>query len=498
MENIEVLIADVVRCIMTNMLFYYVFLKLRDEEVLKTKKIMIIALSATIETTLYMTLNNIINQGYITAIKLTEQCIVANFLTDSKNKKTIIASVLMSIAIVRILYTISSFIAAIIKISILKNMQDNPIIMVIFSITLTAFLSYRIFKIRRLSKGMQFLKEKINDEYLDVIMINVSIVVILVYILYTLYDVEVLKEVSIIFVFVAVIMFVMIRKVMKLAYSEQQLERYFKEDEQIIAEMTEEKQKNEKEKYEISKINHEFSKKIKALELEVKENFSAKSNVEFSAENEILERINNLSNSYAEKLQAIKGIDNIAKTNVPEIDSSFKYIQNEAAKANIQFNLKVNCSVEKLTKDIISKDKLSTLINDLGTDAIIAVNHNSTNFKSIVAIINKKDEVYSFSMADTGIEFEIETLKKLGTEPITTHKDEGGSGIGFMTAFEILKETGASLIIEEKGKESKTNYTKNIIIKFDGKNQYKIRTYRAEKILSQIRDNRVIIEKLDK
>ncbi len=496
MEETQLLIFDIIKNVVTHIISFYIFFKIRDEEILKPKKILGTIINAVIGTTIFVTLNGKINSEYILIIDFFVNYAMANILTDSLNRKSIVTSMLISIALTKIIYAIITFIVIFASVIILKTATDKAIGIEIIVLMITSFVCYKMFKIRRLSKGMQFLKEKINDEYLDVIMINVSVVVIFVYTLYTLYDVEGLKEVSIIFVFVAVIMFVMIRKVMKLAYSEQQLERYFKEDEQIIAEMTEEKQKNEKEKYEISKINHEFSKKIKALE--VKENFSAKSNVEFGAENEILERINNLSNSYAEKLQEIKGIDNIAKTNVPEIDSSFKYIQNEAAKANIQFNLEVNCSVEKLTKDIISKDKLSTLINDLGTDAIIAVNHNSTNFKSIVAIINKKDEVYSFSMADTGIEFEIETLKKLGTERITTHKDEGGSGIGFMTVFEILKETGASLIIEEKGKESKTNYTKNIIIKFDGKNQYRIRTYRAKEILSQIRDNRVIIEKLDK
>ena len=47
----------------------------------------------------------------------------------------------------------------------------------------------------------------------------------------------------------------------------------------------------------------------------------------------------------------------------------------------------------------------------------------------------------------------------------------GDSGIGFMTSFEILKKTGASLIIEEN-KPSVNDYTKIIKIKFDGKNEY--------------------------
>ena len=43
-----------------------------------------------------------------------------------------------------------------------------------------------------------------------------------------------------------------------------------------------------------------------------------------------------------------------------------------------------------------------------------------------------------------------------------------------MNTFETLKKYSASLIIDEIGKPSKENYTKIVIIKFDGKNEFKI------------------------
>lgn len=65
-----------------------------------------------------------------------------------------------------------------------------------------------------------------------------------------------------------------------------------------------------------------------------------------------------------------------------------------------------------------------------------------------------------------------------------------------MTTFETLKECKASLIIEERHEIKDNDYTKAIIIRFDGKNEYKIRSYRADKIKEKNEDNRIIIEDL--
>lgn len=70
-----------------------------------------------------------------------------------------------------------------------------------------------------------------------------------------------------------------------------------------------------------------------------------------------------------------------------------------------------------------------------------------------------------------------------------------GSGIGFMTTFETLKECKASLIIEERHEVKDNDYTKAVIIRFDGKNEYKIRSFRANEIRKKGKDNRIIIEK---
>ena len=111
--------------------------------------------------------------------------------------------------------------------------------------------------------------------------------------------------------------------------------------------------------------------------------------------------------------------------------------------------------------------------------------------RRIKVVLDKEDNNYQIKFYDTGREFEIETLSKLGLKRTTTHKATGGSGIGFMTTFETLKQCKASLIIEEY---SNQEYTKAVIIKFDNKNEYRIHSYRAEEIKNKIQDNRIIIE----
>ena len=90
--------------------------------------------------------------------------------------------------------------------------------------------------------------------------------------------------------------------------------------------------------------------------------------------------------------------------------------------------------------------------------------------------IGKIEDIYSLYIYDSGIEFTKEVLDKLGKEPITTHKDEGGTGMGFMNTFDVLRKYKASLIIDEISRPSIDNYTKAIIVKFDNNEDFEIKS----------------------
>ena len=218
------------------------------------------------------------------------------------------------------------------------------------------------------------------------------------------------------------------------------------------------------------------------------------SNIEFSKEISILlDDVKQLSKNFAKESNITKNV--LPATNISGIDNMFKYFQNEAINNNINFDFKINNSINDLINNTISKDKFETLLGDHLRDAIIAINNSRNSYKSILVTLGLVENNYELSIYDTGIEFEIDTLLKLGKEKITTHKESGGTGTGFITTFGTLEETNASLEIEEYNPET-SSYTKSVNIVFDGKREYRIYSYRAEEIKIINNDKKIIIKRI--
>ena len=77
-------------------------------------------------------------------------------------------------------------------------------------------------------------------------------------------------------------------------------------------------------------------------------------------------------------------------------------------------------------------------------------------------------------------------LYHMGKKKYTTHKADGGSGIGLMVTWELLKKYQASLIIDENVFVDDV-FTKKIMICFDKKNAYKLYSLRSEGELSYLK-----------
>ena len=213
-------------------------------------------------------------------------------------------------------------------------------------------------------------------------------------------------------------------------------------------------------------------------------------NTEFAQEySDILDRINNLSNEYANKTQ---NIPKLPISNIEEIDDMLSYMQSECIKNNIDFIVKIDYDIDNIIEKYITKSQLETLLGDLIRNAIIAINHSSNDFRSIMVVFGIKDNTYELCIYDSGIPFEIKTLLNLGLHPASTHENEGGTGIGFVTTFETLESCKSSLVINEL---SDNNYTKYLEIKFDGKNEYIIVSERYDEINKLNKNKRNIIIK---
>ena len=486
----ESIIMTIIKTIYINTSVMYMFYKIRGIDKLENKQSIKVIIGIIIGTIICFIANKYISGYYGLFIGIIAQCFIARII-ENERKESVIMSVLISSAIVHMNFVIAAFIESLIR-TLIINLKEYNTLNLLLIIIISTIINIQMFKIKRINKGFQFLKEKINNEYLGIIVTNICIFVIFAYFLFGKYNTETAIQIMVTFALVSVIMIVMISKTIALAYKQKQLEKNLAEDDKIIKQKDAEIESLSKEKFEISKVSHEFEKRIKALELKAISNM----NMEVSEENDLMKQINNLSKEYSTKLKQIKGSDKLKKTEVDEIDNMFEYLQNECEKSNIEFYLNINCDVNNMIDKVIAKNKLETLIGDLGTDAIHAVNMSKNNYKSIVTIIDKQEDIYLISMSDTGVEFKIDTLLKLGLEPATTHKEDGGSGIGYITTFETLNETKASLIIEEKNNESENEYTKTITVKFDGRNEYKIISYRADEIRKKQRDSRIKVENI--
>ena len=372
---------------------------------------------------------------------------------------------------------------------------ENFYINLLMLLLIQFILMYSFFKIKRFRNGFDFLKNKLNNDVTDMIIINISTFTIFAYCLlgayHETYYMESVRNLFILFLILSITMVITIQRTLTMYYKQKLLKETMNDYERELAEKDKEIERLKNEKFNISKLTHEFYNRQKALEMSVKDNLS---NMETAEELGTLDRIQDLTKEYSQKLKEMKSLPTLPLTEIPEIDDMFKYMQAECDKNNIEFRLKIVGNMFYLINNIILKNKLETMIGDHIRDAIIAINASEVNNREILVILGIKDKKYELCIYDTGIEFEIDTLLKLGLEQITTHKDTGGSGIGFLTTFETLNETKASLIIKELSSSKENHYTKAVIIRFDKKHQYKICSYRAKEIKEKNKDRKIVIE----
>lgn len=173
------------------------------------------------------------------------------------------------------------------------------------------------------------------------------------------------------------------------------------------------------------------------------------------------------------------------------LDAIFASMSDKATRLCIDYKLIVDDNVLGITR-LITQARLETLVADLIVNAITAVMHSDKDIKSILVRFGIRQGAYEFIVEDSGIPFRADTFMYLGKQRITTHKETGGSGIGFMTVFDILNSCGASLSIIEMPPGS-SKHSKMIIVRFDSKDRRTIKTYRISE-LSVFNDGRWLIE----
>lgn len=180
----------------------------------------------------------------------------------------------------------------------------------------------------------------------------------------------------------------------------------------------------------------------------------------------------------------------LPSTGISLIDGALSDMYVKATAHGINFDLIVSEPIHYLVNNIISQTDLQTLLCDHIKDAIIAIDAADITNGKILVTIEKNEGIFEISIRDNGVDFELDTLAKLGIERVTTHADDGGSGIGFMTTFETLAKAKGSLIITEY--KIKTPFSKAVTFSFDGLHRFIISSYRKEELKEKISRDDII------
>ena len=360
----------------------------------------------------------------------------------------------------------------------LKTNNINLILIIIIHITLLNCF----FSIKKFKYGILSLKNYKHNEYVDILILTIAAMILLTFIILPYADMILVERIILVFLLFMIIMMMTIQKSLQLYYKQQMLIKDLNETKEELENKKKEIAELEEENIRISKKNHTIVHKQKSIEHKLEE-LLMKTEISTEEAGEVKERLEKLHNQiYSEK----ENIE-LDKTGISNIDDMLKYMQSECIENKIEFTLVLKGNIHYMVNNLISKEDLETLLADHIKDAIIAINHTDNINKSVLVKLGNIDETYSLYIYDSGVEFKKEVLENLGKKPYTTHKDEGGTGMGFMNTFDTLRKCKASLIIEEFNKPCSDNYTKVIEIKFDNKNNFIVKSYQGIKIDNIIR-----------
>ena len=462
MEKNIIILKTIIIAIFT----YYTNFKITNKKV-DVKKLFIISIIGGICGIIKYHINYIVGVGSLIIM------ISAVFLDENLGK-----SILTTIISLSINYAVGLFA---ILISFISNkifgIYNEYIRLIVITISEIVILA-NIFKVKKFKYGISILQKNIKDEYMDLLILNISVVILFSVTIIAKSNVDIVNFIiSLEIIIYAILMFITIKKSLQLYYKQKLLVQELEETKEELEKKTKEVKDLETENMHFSQRSHTLIHKQKSLEYKI-EQMMTKTEISKEEAAEVKDKLDKMKEEIYKEKESIE----LDKTGIVEIDDMLRYMQSECNKNKIEFILKLNGRIQTMTNNLIDKDDLETLLADHIRNAIIAVEHSENINRSIMVKLGKIDGEYGLSIYDSGIEFKIETLKNLGKIPSTTHAEEGGTGMGFMNTFETLEKYKASLKIEEIGKPSKDNYTKVISIKFDNKSEYNIKSYRQEKI----------------
>ncbi len=425
--------------------------------------------------------------AYFVYSKITPLTLISVFLLTTiytlivykKSLNTTFSFSIISVGINYIFFLISLVITSPINYYLFLNIDNYFLSAIINSLifgTLQFIIVFLFFRVRRFKNGIPYLGEQSFSN----IGIFISIFLLLMAsIYYTNNDyLAILTILIFLIIFCGVILILWWRSLITNSYLEKLHKREHERYEEIINEQQQQIDNIKLHNAELSKIIHKDNKLIPAMELAVKEFLAT------SSETELTDKADSLITQLSALSSERKGILNkyettgkaLPETGVPSIDAILKYLLLRANEANIHFDLSVTGNIKYMVSNIITENDLNTLISDLGENALIA--SKETEKGSVLITLGIDEENYCLNIYDNAPHFDTNVIRNLGNVRYTTHAETGGSGIGLMTTFELLRKYNASFEIDEYTDHEL--FTKSVTVRFDNNAKLRIRSTREE------------------
>ena len=367
------------------------------------------------------------------------------------------------------------------------NYEGALFFSLIVSYFITFVLAFLLLKVKRFKKGFHFFQ---SDKKLGVGLLIAGILFLLQGIIYS-YDYYQQSITVIIVIFLAFSisgfgLYLWIRRSITAHYRERLQARSEEHFQELIKEKEEENAKLTKSNEFLAKVVHRDNHLMASLDSSINAYFES-GNKEFK--DDLLRKIQTLAKERGELINKEQRDSKLLpSTGNILIDGAIGDLYIKAIAHGIDFDLTVSETVDEIVGKYISQTELQTLICDHIKDAVIAVDAAGKDNGRILVELSVKNGDYTIAVFDNGVDFDPEILAKLGKERVTTHAENGGSGIGFMATFETLRKAHASLSITEF--ENKTPFSKSVSFIFNGENSFIIKSYRAEQLKAAInRDN---------
>lgn len=369
------------------------------------------------------------------------------------------------------------------------NPPEHLVVSTLIIYNLVFLLAFFMMKIKRFRRGFQFFQ---SEDKLGMGLVLSSVIFFIEGLIY-LYDwhtdIRVIIVVLVGLFFADIGLYFWIRHSITAHYRERLQLKTEDHYRQLLQEQERENEKLSQSNAFLAKIVHRDNHLIGALDRSIDAYFQSGDQ---AFRDDLLREIQTLARERGELIEkAQRDSKLLPSTGNRLIDGALNDLYIKAAAHGVDFDVTVAAPVSRIIGKYLSQTDLQTLLCDHIKDAVIAVETANETGGRVLVELSEKNGSYTVSVFDNGVAFETETLAGLGKEPVTTHADSGGSGIGFMTTFETLRKAGASLVITEF--KTKTPFSKSVSVCFDGENAFVIRSYRSEALQQALRRDDVVI-----